>query len=313
MSTPPFPERFLYQFLVWINDLALNLLGCLILAVVLAMSHVETSMYSVLLLIPGGAIIWEVLFKKSLGSQLAGYTFSTHEGKNPEIWRQLLLSVYRHVGGLALTVAAFMASNICVQLGWVYNNLGLQLPLLALGLNTLGALGQMGVQKSVGIKVQYDRASFSIKLLPIPLLLFAGAVNLTQSIPDHSRQKESTVKANMYTLQTMVETYYLDHGIYPNSVGELTQAAQKEPHPYWKPLRNPYLSYQSQDNERQKALKNEQDAKIINRPWYDFWSGDAPKREPGTITYKVKDGGKRYLIMGYGNAGIRIHTLSEVK
>ncbi|MFN4151804.1 MAG: hypothetical protein ACK4IX_12760 [Candidatus Sericytochromatia bacterium] len=49
----------------------------------------------------------------------------------------------------------------------------------------------------------------------------------------------SYVKANMHTLQTMLETYAVDYGgIYPKDLNELRKDANKKG--YWKEVKNPY-------------------------------------------------------------------------
>lgn len=57
-----------------------------------------------------------------------------------------------------------------------------------------------------------------------------------------TRPKISSVKANMHTLQTMVETYYYTgKKRYPLTIAELHEAAIQGEKPYWKDLMNPYL------------------------------------------------------------------------
>lgn len=53
--------------------------------------------------------------------------------------------------------------------------------------------------------------------------------------PDHS--KLSSVRANMHTMQTMVETYYVDHQRYPANLQVLKKAAIAGK--YWKQFSNP--------------------------------------------------------------------------
>lgn len=55
------------------------------------------------------------------------------------------------------------------------------------------------------------------------------------------RSKLSSVKANMHTFQTMLETYAVDSGgVYPSSIQELKTEAQKKQ--YWKTMSNPCTS-----------------------------------------------------------------------
>lgn len=56
-----------------------------------------------------------------------------------------------------------------------------------------------------------------------------------------NKASNSLLKANSYTVQTMIETYAVDYlGKYPQSVKELETAAKKSKNPYWKTLKNPY-------------------------------------------------------------------------
>jgi hypothetical protein len=59
-----------------------------------------------------------------------------------------------------------------------------------------------------------------------------------------SRAKLSSVKANMHTLQTMVETYGVDHGgTYAPDLDILLQAAENNSYgSYWKDFTNPFTS-----------------------------------------------------------------------
>ncbi len=51
----------------------------------------------------------------------------------------------------------------------------------------------------------------------------------------------SSVRANMHTLQTILETYSVDWGgVYPDTVAELEAEAKNSSNPYWKSFKNPY-------------------------------------------------------------------------
>jgi len=54
----------------------------------------------------------------------------------------------------------------------------------------------------------------------------------------------SSVKANMHTWQTMLETYAIDHKRYPASVEDLRSASQAASSPYWKNATNPFMRRQ---------------------------------------------------------------------
>lgn len=55
------------------------------------------------------------------------------------------------------------------------------------------------------------------------------------------QKRMPTVKANMFTFQTMLESYAVDHqGLYPPNVDSLYQAASDPKAAYWKRARNPF-------------------------------------------------------------------------
>jgi len=71
------------------------------------------------------------------------------------------------------------------------------------------------------------------------LLLFTSS---TQPVGACDCVKISSVKANMHTLQTMVETYFVDHKRVPASGRILEFQARHDPNPYWKNILNPFTS-----------------------------------------------------------------------
>ncbi|MEK7432809.1 MAG: hypothetical protein AABZ74_06740 [Cyanobacteriota bacterium] len=57
------------------------------------------------------------------------------------------------------------------------------------------------------------------------------------------RAKCPSVKSNMHTFQTLLETYSVDHnGNYPKNVEELKKDATKGNNKYWKDFKNPYTN-----------------------------------------------------------------------
>lgn len=95
------------------------------------------------------------------------------------------------------------------------------------------------------------------------------------------RAKTSSVKANMHTLQTIVETYAVDFGgVYAPNIEELKKEAQKSGFAYWKEFQNPFnpdgISYQ---NFNQFAAGPESAGRVFYEPIAD---------ENGSIThYKI--------------------------
>lgn len=82
-----------------------------------------------------------------------------------------------------------------------------------------------------------NRIRFFITFIYIHLLAILIPVN--GFTPSQDRMKISSVKANMHTFQTMLETYSVDwNGEYPKNIDQLKREAIKNN--YWKSLKNPY-------------------------------------------------------------------------
>jgi hypothetical protein len=71
--------------------------------------------------------------------------------------------------------------------------------------------------------------------------------------------KISSGKANMHTLQTMLETFGVDHHYYPSTVIKLEHEARNSANPYWKDFVNPMTSQQG-------FLKSFADLKMYHLP-----------------------------------------------
>lgn len=108
------------------------------------------------------------------------------------------------------------------------------------------------------------------------------------------RAKTSMVKANMYTLQTIVETYGVDYGgVYPADISTLkTVASDPEAYPYWHDFKNPLT--------REAGL---------GKSLRDYAEFQADPAQVGTVYYegrgsKGPDGQfEAYVIYGYGLDG----------
>jgi len=88
---------------------------------------------------------------------------------------------------------------------------------------------------------------FKYRILALSVLLALTlyyALFLPNSIYGKSFHANTiSVKANMYTMQTMVETYAVDwEGLYPTSISILRQEAQNSKKQYWKEMTNPYMA-----------------------------------------------------------------------
>jgi len=69
------------------------------------------------------------------------------------------------------------------------------------------------------------------------------AIALPNFIGAQDRAKISSIKANMHTVQTMLETYGVDWGgTYPGTVALLSAEASGASNPYWKDFVNPFSS-----------------------------------------------------------------------
>lgn len=70
----------------------------------------------------------------------------------------------------------------------------------------------------------------------------------TQLCDHGTRSKISSIKSNMHTIQTMVETYAFEHkGQFPPNMQVLKQDAAQGDRPYWKDFTNPYNGKTGQD------------------------------------------------------------------
>ncbi len=70
------------------------------------------------------------------------------------------------------------------------------------------------------------------------------AIALPNFIGAQDRAKLSSVKANMHTIQTMVETYAVDWGgVYDADIVVIAaEASDSDKNPYWKNITNPFTS-----------------------------------------------------------------------
>ena len=93
----------------------------------------------------------------------------------------------------------------------------------------------------VGVLVYIFKRKY---LLLIELILFHVFIINSMFYPEwnHTRSPASRIKANMHTLQTMIETYAIDYkGKYPRNIEELKKDADLPYKNYWKELWNPYI------------------------------------------------------------------------
>lgn len=74
------------------------------------------------------------------------------------------------------------------------------------------------------------------------------AIALPNYFASQDRAKISSVKANMHTFQTIVESYAIDFGgVYASSVASLRDAGSQAGREYWKEFPNPFTGLKGQD------------------------------------------------------------------
>lgn len=115
-------------------------------------------------------------------------------------------------------------------------------------------------------------------LIALPLFL--------ESNPDECGEG-GAVPANMHTIQTMVETYAVDHqGIYPANFQILKQEASQTGKGYWKTFENPLTGYSGSGHS---------------------FTDEGQNTQPGIVTYQPQGvPPKRYKIFGYDKNNQRI-------
>lgn len=126
--------------------------------------------------------------------------------------------------------------------------------------------------------------------------------------------KTSSIKANMHTFQTALETYAVDHGIYPESMKKLEKVAKAGN--YWKEPKNPFtgeegygLSFSDISKEEMvSAIEKDRKAKkpvIVEILGVRFTKGYNASPWSGQAIYRRLDK-NRYAIYGGDYAGTRM-------
>lgn len=126
---------------------------------------------------------------------------------------------------------------------------------------------------------------------PLALGGIGAAIALPNFVGAQDRAKMSSVKANMHTFQTLLETYAVDYGgVYPENVEELYKEASSPSEdyaPYWKDFNNPYTSETGE-----------------GQSYDDYSAMKDGKGRPGMVYYQVIDEDKtRYKIWGTDKDG----------
>ena len=198
------------------------------------------------------------------------------------------------------------------------------LPIAKLGYAGLGllglflALGKQGVLPSPLCDQSGRAPYYHLKgvliylgcLLLIPVLFFSSAMACDCG-------KISSVKANMHTLQTMVETYAIySNGVYPSSLTQLKQDAKRPGLEYWKDFNNPYsrlsgegLSYALMPADLKPLMPKAPDPDGLYRPYwnilwirfYPVYSFELPEGS-GLVLYE-RVNATQYFIYGLDHRG----------
>ena len=108
-----------------------------------------------------------------------------------------------------------------------------------------------------------------------------------------NRARIADIKANMHTMQTMLEIYTDEwFGFYPNNVAELYNEATTSDSPYWKNFKNPYMATSGEGI----SYEDESDPKIAGMLTYDPY--------PPTLPTK-------YYLYGYEQNAVRIKVQNQ--
>ncbi len=239
-----FGAYFLRRSLAFIFDI------CSVLALTLGSQYLQINLSPTYVLISLVSIwaLTESCLKTSPGKWLLGLQIKTQ----PSAWKSVFIVCLRFV---------LLATNL-LSLIWIldhfsdqfilfpYFSVDINYILAFIGLNVLlQPLTWLGSNR-----LNHDLFS-SVQSLPIrrPILrccVGMGFVSLTaiimtpNFIGTYSGGKLSSVKANMHTMQTIVETHAVDWGgVYPASTAAMRKEAKNASNSYWKDFSNP-LNYQ---------------------------------------------------------------------
>ena len=127
------------------------------------------------------------------------------------------------------------------------------------------------------------------------------AIALPNFIGAQDRAKLSSVKANMHTIQTMVETYAVDWGgVYDSKIATISkEASDSDKNPYWKNITNPFTSVATTINNAPGGNATAPDTSVIE----DGIPGGTTA-EAGVVSYDVATTDlTRYFIYGGDKKG----------
>lgn len=125
------------------------------------------------------------------------------------------------------------------------------------------------------------------------VLAFVLVLFIKPSFRSCERSTISSIKANMFTLQTLVETHLAEHKRLPFSAKELELAAKSHPQVYWKNFFNPISQEQGHlksfaDFREYQSLEDEQLMSVMGLTYLEGDLREVPESWSGMVLYKVK-------------------------
>jgi type II secretory pathway pseudopilin PulG len=257
----------------------------------------------------GLSLLWvmEIFWGKTPGSLLAGYR-----------WQQRSRSKGKRLQWFGVFCVRCFCFLLLIGVGWCILSIihlwGEDLinswhqPILAVFVITLIVLGGVLAANFLSflliealesqLKIEIDWLNYSkhwgpfLSLLPLIGTIISFVI-LPNMLRPESGEKLSSVKANMHTLETMLENYSSDwQGVYPESLKTLEQEAKQTENPYWKEMVNPYTSLSGSPN----TLANEKELPQAGIKYRGFVSFEVP----------AADLYRKYTIYGYDKHGKKI-------
>lgn len=256
-------------------------------------------------------LVLEVFWGKTPGSLLAGFgtDLNSLSGFGRLLWlgicvlRLLCFGLSFAVGWGVLQVTELFNKEVFSD--WnqpVLLAMALSLVLICsvLGSNMLGYLLIEHLEERLSI--ERERFTYAKEWgLFLSFLPIIGFISFVVYYPSSPPRKGSinAVKANMHTLETMLETYASDwHGIYPESLQTLEREAKQNKNPYWREMVNPFTGQLGSEN----SFMNEN-----NLPQDGF-------ERQGMVSFEVPADRfyRQYFIYGYDKIGGKIKDKGQI-
>lgn len=170
------------------------------------------------------------------------------------------------------------------------------------------------------LKVKLPEGSNAVHLWGVGgiFLLFLSLLSSPNAVGSHcDPHRNSSVKANMHTMQTMFETYGVDWGgSFPATFRQIETEARMANNPYWKDFYQPYTDFASQPAQTDFNPK----VGIPRRPkpivWAGLYFGHAPdlsvdkRYPPGQVIFEAFSE-TQYFLYGSDRDGYIIEEKNE--